>query len=167
MSLRPDETRSFMAGTSRWCLVPQEDGDLVAFLNREAQSLAALQPPLPKGALRGHMRDRLGEAFGFPLEARLRCLVAGERHVGEVTLEAGGQVQLKEGTRCLEVVPEGLTREAAALVGPLLLPTSRPLQAGSVVTAHVVLEDPRLHALPQPGLLARLVRLDAQVAVEP
>ena len=146
--------------------MPQED-DLVAFLNRESQALAALQPPLPKGALRGHVRDRLAEAFAFPLEARVRCLVAGERHVGAVTLEAGTQVQLAEGTRCLEVVPEGLTREAAGLVGPLLLPTPRPLQAGSVVTAHVILEDPRLHVLPQPGLLARLVKLDAEVAVEP
>lgn len=146
--------------------MPQED-DLVAFLNRESQALATLQPPLPKGALRGHVRDRLAEAFTFPLEARVRCLVAGERHVGAVTLEAGAQVQLAEGTRCLEVVPEGLTREAAGLVGPLLLPTNRPLQAGSVVMAHVILEDPRLHALPQPGLLARLVKLEAQVAVEP
>lgn len=147
--------------------VPPEAGDLVSFLNQEAQSLATLQPPLPKGALRGHMRDRLGEAYAFPLDVRLRCLVAGERHVGAVTLEAGGQVQLKDGTRCLEVVPEGLTRDAAALVGPLLLPTERPLQAGSVVTVHLVLEDPRLHALPQPGLLARLVKMEAQVAVEP
>lgn len=147
--------------------MPTEAEGIVAFLNREAQSLASLQPPLPKGALRGHMRDRLGEAYAFPLVVRARCLVAGERLVGAVTLEAGPQVQLAEGTRCLEVVPEGLTREAAALVGPLLVPTDRPLQAGSVVTAHLVLEDPRLHALPQPGLLARLVRLDAQVAVEP
>lgn len=146
--------------------MPPED-DLVLFLNREAQALSTLQPPLPKGALRGHMRDRLGESFTFPMELRLRALVAGERLVGPMTIEAGAQVQLQAGARCLEVVPEGLTREAAGLVGPILLPTERPLQAGSVVTARLVLEDPRLHALPQPGLLARLVKLEAEVAVEP
>lgn len=126
--------------------------DLVSFLNREAATLAHLQPTLSKAALRGHLRDRLGEAYRFPLEARVRGLVAGER-----ALDA----------RCLEVVPEGLTREAAGLVGPVLLPTDRPLQPGSVVTADVVFEDPRARSFAQPGLLARIVRLDALVAVEP
>lgn len=147
---------------------PQDVQDVVRFLNAEAQALASLQPPLPKAALRGHMRDRLGEAYAFPLALRLRALVAGERHVGAVDIDAGGQgLQLAEGTRCLEVVPEGLTREAAALIGPILLPTDRPLQSGSVVTIDVVLEDPRRQALAQPGLLAKVTRLDARVAVEP
>lgn len=128
-------------------------GELVAFLNKEAVSLALLQPPLSKSALRGHVRDRLGEAYPFPLRARVRGLVAGERMVEDV--------------RCLEVVPEGLTREAAALAGPVLLPTDRPLQPGSVVTAEVELEDPRLHARAVPGMWARVLALDAQVAVEP
>lgn len=130
----------------------QQLEDLVAFLNREAEALAALQPPLTKAALRGHIRDRLGEAFVFPLAVRVRALVAGERD---------------EGGRCLEVVPEGLTRDAASLIGPILVPTTRPLQAGSVVTIEAVLEDPRGEAPAQPGLRAKVTRLDAQVAVEP
>ena len=147
---------------------PLDVADVVRFLNAEAEALAALTPPLSKAALRGHMRDRLAEAYAFPLPLRLTALVAGERHVGAVEVASGGQgLQLAEGTRCLEVVPEGLTREAAALIGPVLLPTDRPLQAGSVVMVDVVLEDPRRHALAQPGLLSKVTRLDARVAVEP
>lgn len=129
------------------------DVELVSFLNKEAAALTSLQPPLSKGALRGHVRDRLAESYPFPLRARVRGLVAGERILG--------------GVRHLEVVPEGLTRDAAALAGPVLVPTDRQLQAGSVITAEVEIEDPRLHKDAVPGLVARVLRLDAQVAVEP
>lgn len=124
----------------------------VDLVNREAEALLALQPPLPKTALRGAMRERLGEAFAYPLGLEFRALIAGER-------DAEG--------RCLEAVPEGLTRDAASLIGPILLRTDRPLQAGSVVRAKAVLEDPRSRPIDVPGLRALAVSIDAEVAVEP
>jgi hypothetical protein len=126
--------------------------DWVSFANREAEALAHLQPPLPKGALRGHMRDRLGEAFAYPLDLDVRVLVASER----------------QDPRRLEAVPEGLTREAAALTGPLLLRTDRPLQPGSVLRLRVRMEDPRSEAphVP-PGLRADVLDFRVEVAVEP
>jgi hypothetical protein len=139
------------------------EGDWVAFVNRECAALSELQPPLPKGALRGAIRERLGEALAFPLVATFRGLVAGER------LDAVGTppVVQASGLRHLEVVPEGLTREAAALVGPVLLALDRKLQAGSVLDLQVVLEDPRARDPDVPGLYAEVVEMVVVVPVEP
>lgn len=136
----------------------------VAFLNREAEALAALQPPLPKGALRGHLRDRLAEAFAFPLDLEVRALVAGDRHDALPT--DGGPI-VAAGARHLEVVPEGLTRDAAGLIGPLLLRTDRPLQPGSVLRLKLRVEDPRLETPDVPGVRAQVLEMIVEVAVEP
>jgi len=137
----------------------------VAFINAEAHELLATFPNLPRRVLRGHLRDRLAEAFRHPLAMDVRGLVVGER-----ALEVGGAGQVsvqRAATRFLEVVPEGLTREAASLSGPLLVPSERALQAGSVVRGKLVLEDPRLRELALPGLVGSMPDLDVEVAVEP
>jgi hypothetical protein len=95
------------------------------------------------------MRDRIGESFAFPMELEFRGLVTSRR--GED----------------LEVVPEGLTREAAALAGPLLVRTSRPLESGSVLRLRVRIEDPRSETPDVPGIRAEVLAMDAVVAVEP
>lgn len=134
--------------------------DWVAFVNREAGTLEALAS-LPRGALRGHLVDRLRERFPFPLRVEGRFLVVGER--AELSPSPG----LVGPTRLLEAVPEGLTREAAALTGPWLLPMSRPLEAGSVLRATLTLADPVHTRLSAHGLLATLHAYDVEVAVEP
>lgn len=121
----------------------------VEFLNEEASNLSHLEPPLPKAALRGHVRDRLGESFSYPLEVELRGLVTSRR--GED----------------LEVVPEGLTREAAALSGPILVRTPRALESGSVVRLRVRIADPRRDDPDVPGLRVEVLTMDVLVAVEP
>lgn len=138
--------------------------DWVDFVNREAEALQRLVPPMTKQALRGAVRDRLGEAFAFPLDVTLRGLVAGERHVASSTTPQGVLLAAK---RYLELVPEGLTRDAAALVGPVLVPSDRALQAGSVLRARVRIEDPRARHVEVPGLHAEVEALDVEVAVEP
>jgi len=121
----------------------------VDFLNEEASSLSSLEPPLPKTALRGHVRDRIGESFEFPVEIEFRGLVASRR--GED----------------LEIVPEGLTREAAALAGPILVRTPRPLESGSVLRLRVRITDPRRETPDVPGIRAEVLSMDVIVAVEP
>lgn len=134
--------------------------DWVAFVNREAAHLDSLSS-LPRGALRGHLADRLRECFTFPLAVEGRCLVVGERAA------LGPAPHLPGPTRLLEVVPEGLTREAAALTGPWLLPLERPLQAGSVLRVALRFADPESARLDEPGLLASIEAMDVEVAVEP
>jgi len=121
----------------------------VDFLNEEASSLGHLEPPLPKIALRGHVRDRIGESFDFPLELELRGLVTSRR---------GDD---------LEVVPEGLTRDAAALAGPILVRSSRPLESGSVLKLRVRVMDPRRENPDVPGIRVEVLAMDVLVAVEP
>lgn len=122
----------------------------VEFLNEEASSLGHLEPPVPRAALRGHVRDRLGESFTYPLVVELRGLVTSRR--GED----------------LEVVPEGLTREAAALTGPILIRTPRALESGSVVHVKVRIQDPRRGDDPAvPGIRVEVLTMDVLVAVEP
>lgn len=137
----------------------------VEFVNREADALARLTPPLTKTALRGAMRDRLGEAYAFPLDVTFRGLVAGERHAAAAHAHGGSATLVEK--RFLEVVPEGLTREAAGLVGPVLLEMDRPLQAGSVVRVRVRIEDPRARHVEVPGLHADVDAMDVEVPVEP
>ena len=142
--------------------------DWLAFVNREAQALSALSV-LPKDVLRGHLRDRLKEHFRFPLRLELRCLVVGERHVDATASGGGGaaSVSVARQARHLEVVPEGITREAAALTGPLLLQTDRPLQEGSVVRVQFDMEDPSAIMPGGPALVGRLLDMKVDVAVEP
>jgi hypothetical protein len=137
----------------------------VAFVNREAEALSALGN-LPRGVLRAHLRDRLADAFPHPLRLEVRCLVVGERALESAVV--GGQLVVRRAAaRFLEAVPEGITREAAALTGPLLVPTLRGLQPGSVVRVKLLLEDPRLRTFEVPGLAGELLSLDAEVPVEP
>lgn len=145
--------------------------DWLAFVNREAQALGALSV-LPKDVLRGHLRDRLKESFSFPLRLELRCLVVGERHVeavpsGSASATGAASVSVARQARHLEVVPEGITREAAALTGPLLLQTDRPLQEGSVVRVQFDLADPSAGLPGGPALVGRLLDMKVDVAVEP
>jgi hypothetical protein len=139
----------------------------IGFVNREAAELQKLQPAMPLRALRGHLRDRLRETFRFPMQTVVRALVVGEQHLPEIALHDGGRVVAAREPRFLEIVPSGITREAAALTGPLLFSCARRLGPGSVLTAALVLEDPTRHALPGPGLLARAVDYTVEVAVEP
>lgn len=140
--------------------------DWLAFVNREAQELGALSN-LPKDVLRGHLRDRLKESFAFPLRLELRCLVVGERRLEATVPDPAGGAALARQTRHLEVVPEGITREAAALTGPLLVPTDRPLQEGSVVRVRFLLDDPATLTPGGPALIGQLVDMKVDVAVEP
>lgn len=151
--------------------VSEAPSDWLAFVNREAQALSALSV-LPKDVLRGHLRDRLKETFTFPLRLELRCLVVGERHVdatSTTTASPGGaaSVSVARQARHLEVVPEGITREAAALTGPLLLQTDRPLQEGSVVRVQFDMDDPSAGMPGGPAIIGRLVDMKVDVAVEP
>lgn len=157
--------------------MPERTTGWVEFLNREAQALGALSN-LPKDVLRGHLRDRMKETFTFPLRLDLRCLVVGDRHVetaGDATTTAGGAatgvapaaLSVARQARHLEVVPEGITREAAALTGPILLATDRPLQEGSVVRVQLDLEDPPAVGPGGPALVGRLLDMRVDVAVEP
>lgn len=142
-------------------------GGWIAFVNHEAEELKKLQPTVPVAALRGHLRDRLRERFPFPLQTVVRALVVGARH-SEVRAGGAQASVARNATRYLEVVPAGLTRDAAALTGPLLFPCERPLAAGSVLTAALVLEDPVAATAPGgPGLVARVVDFTVEVAVEP
>jgi hypothetical protein len=143
----------------------------LAFVNREAHALGALSV-LPKDVLRGHLRDRLKESFTFPLRLELRCLVVGERHAEtssspSATASGAASVSVARHARHLEVVPEGITREAAALTGPLLLQTDRPLQEGSVVRVQFDLHDPSAGLPGGPALVGRLLDMKVDVAVEP
>jgi hypothetical protein len=149
--------------------VSEAPSDWLAFVNREAHALGALSV-LPKDVLRGHLRDRLKESFAFPLRLELRCLVVGERHAeASSTGSATGaaSVSVARHVRHLEVVPEGITREAAALTGPLLLQTDRPLQEGSVVRVQFDLADPSAGLPGSPALVGRLLEMKVDVAVEP
>ncbi|MEA3198980.1 MAG: hypothetical protein QOE90_408 [Thermoplasmata archaeon] len=120
----------------------------VEFVNHEAENLAGLGN-LPRAALRGHMRDRLAEAFPSPFVLEARCLVVGERE-----------------PHLLELVPEGITREAAALTGPLLASTGRELHPGSVVRVRFAMEDPRRRDPEVPGLAGALLDFVVDVPVE-
>lgn len=138
---------------------------LLEFLNREAEELLRLSN-LPKDVLRGHLRDRLAEAYAFPREFDGRFLVVGSRVLSLPPEWLGEGVEAAE-RRFLELVPEGLTREAAALSGPVVVAWSRALMEGSVVSGRFRLEDPRARTLEVPGLLASLVDARVEVAVEP
>lgn len=140
----------------------------VEFVNREAIELAAL-PNIPRSALRGHMRDRLAEAFAYPLELELRCLVVGERDAptGPGPASVGQLTVPRSALHVLEVVPEGITRDAAALTGPFLVATTRALQPGSVLDLRLRLADPRREHYAETGLHGEVLDLDAVVPVEP
>ena len=148
--------------------VSEAPSDWLPFVNREAQALNALAV-LPKDVLRAHLRDRLKEAYRFPLRLELRCLVVGERHADATPSTTGGgaSVSVARQARHLEVVPEGITREAAALTGPLLLQTDRPLQEGSVVRVQFDMADPGAFMPGAPALVGRLLDMKVDVAVEP
>lgn len=159
--------------------MPEQNPDWVEFLNREAQALGALAN-LPKDVLRGHLRDRMRETYRFPLRVDLRCLVVGERYLEAPSAPAatttttgaagasGATVSLApRQARHLEVVPEGITREAAALTGPILIPVERLLQEGSVVRVQLDLEAPDAVGPAGPALTGRLLDLRVDVAVEP
>lgn len=104
------------------------------------------------GERRSRVIEELRHAVDFPVTLVVRGLVVGRRDLPEP---------------CLEVVPEGFGRAAFDTLGPLLVPTDRPLEPGSVVTARVDLVDPARYAIQPPALLARTLTLQASVAVEP
>lgn len=139
----------------------------IAFLNQEAEELQKLAPSLPRGALRGHIRDRLLDTYRFPLQTIVRVLVVGERHLPALPASDGRMVVVTREQRFLELWPEGLTREAAGLTGPILIPCARPLGPGSVLTVALSIDDPTRHELTVPGLLARAADFTVEVAVEP
>lgn len=150
------------------------DEGWIAFLNKEAQELSKLEPTLSRSVLRASLRDRLGEAFTFPLRTFVRALVTGERLVDDAALASTPRAAsaalaaptMARQPRLLELWPAGLERGAAALTGPLLVPCARMLGPGSVLTAAVVLEEPRQYRLSGPGLIGRLVDYSVEVAVE-
>ena len=133
-------------------LRPAPAAPLVRVLNEAADAADALAEDVTPATLRRLAHDALAGRFGFPLAAVVRGLVVGERDVDG---------------RVLEVAPEGVTPEALALVGPLLVPLARPLGAGSVLVAEVELVDPASYELQPAGLLCRLAALRVEVAVEP
>lgn len=141
----------------------------VAFVNEEARILTALEN-IPKSSLRGHLRDRLAETFTHPLELELRCLVVGERALegpAYGATQVGQMLVPRAALRLLELVPEGITREAAALTGPILAASPRALQEGSVVDVRIRLTDPRAAALDAASLPCDVLDLVAVVPVEP
>jgi len=126
---------------------------------------------MDRSLLRRVLHDVLRETEHFPLEAEFEALVVGERmHAAPAaTQNAPGVPGLAlTGTRrYLEVVPTGYAPEALDLLGPILIPTDRPLQEGSLLTASVGLLDPADHPVPSGGLLAERCSMRVRVAVEP
>ncbi len=144
----------------------EEDGGWIGFVNREAEALVPLLETLPIATLRGHLRDRLLERFSFPLQTVVRALVVGEMCLEHIQLASGDDVIVTRESHFLEIVPSGISREAAALTGPLLIPCARRLGPGSVLTVAVAIDDPTRHRLPGPGLLAHTLDYSVEVAVE-
>lgn len=112
----------------------------------------------------------VSKTYPFPLRIVFRGYVVGAR-----TLEApvairepGGrsQVRVNRLQRFVEVVPEGFTREAFESLGAVLVPTERGLEEGSVVTVAVDVQDPSTYHLEPSGMLADLVDMRVDVAVE-
>lgn len=126
---------------------------------------------MDRGLLRRVLLDALRETQGFPLRTEFRGLVVGERLLtaaapladgpGNTTLVAGER-------RYLEVVPLEYSEETYGLLGPVLVPTDRPLQEGSLLALAVTLQEPPRGAPAEGALLAlELESLHAHVAVEP
>lgn len=137
----------------------------IGFLNEEALQIDKLQPALPRGVLRAHLRDRLAEGYDFPLRTVVRSLVVGRRRI-EAMKRTDGRTMVAGQPDFLELWPEGLSREAAALTGPILAPVPRRLYAGAVLTVALALENPADWDIPGPGLLARAFDYTVEVAVE-
>lgn len=119
---------------------------------------------------RQRVLQTVSRTYPFPLRLVFRGLVIGSR-----TLEAPvavrepngrAQVRVMQLQRFVEVVPEGFTREAYAALGAVLVPTSRGLEEGSVVTVAVDMQDPGTYHLEPSGMLADLVEMKVDVAVE-
>lgn len=142
----------------------------VHFANVEAAQLLKFAGGMDPALLRRVLVDALRETHGFPLRTEFQGLVIGQRsqqatsHVpdaqGKSTLAMQGE------QRYLEVVPSGCSEETYRLLGPVLVPTDRPLQEGSLLSVSVTVRDP------QPNEDAALVAeslemLRAHVAVEP
>lgn len=132
---------------------------VLEWLNRECDGLARLEGiEADGGVLRSVALEGLRRAYPFPLRVTLTGYVGDVRHLGD---GHGGTV------RYLEIVPNGLSPRAAAVLGGVLVRCDRPLHPGSVVEVTVEISDPGTYSLHPPALLAHLLELKAMVAVEP
>lgn len=140
----------------------------IAYLNEETASVRKLEPTLDHGVLRRSVLDEMEEDFEFPLQSVVRGVVVTTRTLDELPIEVRGPGADGAGTRrFLELAPEGYQEDAWEILGGPLLPCSRPLEAGAVVTAAIELLDPSRYHIDPPGFLSHLEDVDVEVPVEP
>lgn len=133
--------------------------DVLHWLDAECAQLERLEGPATDvGQVRAVAIEALRRRYTFPLRVDVRAYVADVRYFPG---EDGRPV------RALEIIPEGFTPRVHRLLGGILVPCDRLLEAGSVVRVTVELADPGTYALHPPALLARLLDLAAEVAIEP
>ncbi len=143
-------------------------GSWINYLNAEAEDLLRLSGALDHGLLRRVLTESLEENFNFPFKAVFRGYVLSSRSVHDGAIPSGLPQPSGPGSdRYLEVVPAGYTEEAFEIMGGILVPCERDLHPGSVVTMAVAFADPSSYFINPPGILADLVDLDVEVAVEP
>lgn len=119
---------------------------------------------------RRRVLQTVSKSYPFPLRMVFRGLVVGSRTLEApvAVREPGGRSQLRvmRLQRFVEVVPEGFSKEAFQTLGPVLVPTERGLEEGSVVTVALDVQDPTTYHLQPSGMLADLVEMKVDVAVE-
>ncbi len=140
-----------------------------SFLANEAVSLTRFNDNLDDGTLTRVLAEMCMMEFAWPQRIAFRGLVSKRFsiHVAPDVEERSSDVRPEPGTHeCLEIVPEGFPEEAFRIAGAFVAPCERGLEAGSVV--HVVLDvdAPRPDDVVERGFLARIVSLEAEVAVE-
>lgn len=135
---------------------------VVQFVNDEARSAGALEGTVTLGTRRRLLLAALSGRYAFPLRASVRAYVVGSRDI-----EPSPHADARPASgHYLEVVPEGLTRGAFDLVGPVLVPFDRPLEPGSVLHVDLEFPDPSGYEMQPPALVARLASARVVVAVE-
>lgn len=144
------------------------EGSWIDDLNDETSSVRKLEPTMDHGVLRRTVLEEMTDDYEFPLQTVVRGVVVTTRRLEELPIEVRGPDAEAEGPRrFLELAPEGYEEDTWDLVGGPLVPTSRRLEAGSVVTAAIELLDPQRYHMDPPGFLAHLSEMDVDVAVEP
>lgn len=142
----------------------------VEFLNDEVRSAAPLERSVSAATRRRLLLAALSGRYAFPMKVRLRGYVVGARDVEGLpaeAIESGAEVGRAANGRYLEVVPEGFTKDAFDVMGPLLVPLRRGLDAGSVLTLELEILDPVSYELQPAGLVTRIESCLVEVAVEP
>ncbi|HLE96309.1 MAG TPA: hypothetical protein VI997_02980 [Candidatus Thermoplasmatota archaeon] len=121
--------------------------------------------------LRSRLVTAVAKTWPFPTRLVFRGYVVGARTLEAPALARGADgrpaMRIVKTQRFLEVVPEGFTEAAFRALGAVLVPSTRGLMEGSVVTVAVDLADPATYHLDEPAMLADLAEMRVDVAVEP